>query len=629
MTSYSEYLGDFVTDPKRAHRSVLDYGDVKKPKYSRRKKRYGVPTDTLDWSGCYEEREACILAFYQMPLGKLPNIRNEKFMKHIKHFLNNLFAYDQIVQNKVFNIEEIYLRCLTEGPDFTKFIKKSRHFSLQYKISYTDGNIPDEYIHEEYDGYDSIIHERYLINWDETGDTLDWPYSLLEVDKSKNLSQFTNDWRQLWNTYHPSYKEGKRVFTFFQKIAQKKSSLLDSKKTVDLKNTWNRVETFGPYIASRRVVPVEAGNIRDTGVPDLVSLNKLKVLHKVVQEFCDRIPYSANTNFRKMNKRIERVRRKALHCHLDFKKFGLTFPREPINLILESIGLREYTIDVLLEVDGKIYETERGGVLGWFDQVVSLATITILVNLAKRENWRDFDMVQFNDDIEIGFDYISREEAHFRQQKMCLELESFGFLMSWRKIFTSEESIFLEDYAKFENRGFDMTKIQLAVMPFGKALSTQSRAEAKMLFAHGACFGYTDDLRIRIQEDFAPLFEDEYNAPIELGGWKYLGWNGLNTALEYADFHEIKYFLKMKDYKEPELPTKVSWIKSEVLVERHYEASQRREKPFMSISNIIKLDDRDVIFADDIRNYENTRLDFPEEEKPILPPRVYPRGNGG
>jgi len=635
MTSYSNYLGTLVTEPsERAEkRGNLLSTKLLEPIYEL--ERLGCPTNAIKWDLHDTDLQDCIKSCIDK--GFKHNVKkswNHELRVHLLYFRAALIAYDELVSDKVFSTEELYYRCLTEGPSYATYIKKCRAFSLQHKICLGNNNIPDEYIHEEYSGYDSILHERYLINWDESEDVLDWPYALIE-DKSIVTAEVRRGWTRLRSQYDLKGPKGDFIF-FTEPVAGKKSMTIDGQKTTDLKNVWtNHLGKLGDgWLAVRKVIPIEAGNVRDTGVPDVETLLKLKLLHKHIQSVTEKLPYSANCSHRLLNRRLARLRSKDLHIHIDFKKAGLTFPRASTNYIIGDLspGL-EITNFVLRTEEGDI-RTTRGGVLGWFDQAFSLVSISLLTDLACRQGWEDFDMLQFNDDIEIGFDEMEVEELEYRKSLIIDTLTNNGFILSHRKCFSSIESIFLEDYDKFYD--MDMSKYQLAITHYQTALTSKYNWEIKASFANGANFGYTTYLKDLVQGTTAQRFENEYGDPIELGGWKFLGSNDLNTALEEATPNQWNFFMAMKKYKEPHLTTKYVEVNLEKMLLRRKYVIQEACNPVELHASSISLDDKYMIpeseYAEMEIKYAVKHVFHPlideEEDAPLLPRRPVPPDKG-
>jgi hypothetical protein len=618
--NYNLYLGDFVEDPKyelsEDERLLTDSVN----KIGSTERYLGTPRGALKFEEVKDDVRIAQQFFIDYGYGPFPKGLKTQFRQHLAYFRANLDAYFELIRNTVFCKDEIYWRSITERGDFATFIKKSREQSLQNMISYAGGVLDEEYTHDTYDGYDSIIHERYLLNWDETEDVYDYHYSLMDSNDC-HVDEFRVKLRKLLKTY-PFEPDTNYKLPFLDKIAGKKTSLLDKCKTTDLPNVWSPGFEIGEgWCATRRVIPIEAGNIRDTGVPDISSLMKLKYMHHQVYRYLETLPFSGNSHFETLNRRISRLQGgKELYAHIDFKKFGFTFPRPIFNATVEELGIPECRIDdFILETDEGPLRTKRGGILGWFDAVVSIATIAILLDTATENGWRDFDMLQFNDDIEISFDDMSQPEAEIRLYKSCEALEYHDFILSWRKCFVSRMSIFLEQYDSFGDFNEKFSKTQLAVRHFATALVSPFRWETKLRFNLGHFYGYTAALRDEIFSKWPEREDDENSRTVETGGYWSTGFGGLNTALEEASWGDLAYFNGMRRYREPDMAPKWVYVDLSQLVQRRRKLVREtwvsdRPKP-----GVIKLDDKP-----EYGHEAKEALDLLAEdcEKPSLPPRL-------
>jgi len=163
---YERILGEQINEPMNIaspltidRRTADDLGS----EYHR--PRLGIPEGFVPW----ERNRTDIIKILERFNSKgyaagVPKDINVELRRHVEFFRNILDIYDHIIEYKVFCKDEIYYRCLAEGSSFTKFIKKCRAYSLQDKIALDNNPLDKNFIIEEYDGYDSIIHERYLIN---------------------------------------------------------------------------------------------------------------------------------------------------------------------------------------------------------------------------------------------------------------------------------------------------------------------------------------------------------------------------------------------------------------------------------------------------------------------------------
>jgi hypothetical protein len=557
---YSKYLGKFVEDPMTYWEDdIMPYHpNIRLRDYELRRPRLGVPEGMLPWESNKNDIDKVLFETFTRGHIYIPGNINSQLRQHLEHFRNCLDIYDIMVDKKVFSIDEIFHRSLSEGPAYTKFISKSRQQSLQAETAIDTVDTKDEYVHSEYSGYDSIIHERYLPYWDDSEDTVDWVYSLIPPEEGMiNDIEFRTIANRLINKWNWDQCIGPLQISFLPDIAGKVTSVnSEDGKTTQLKNAWALHDGSGPWMATRRVVPANGNKTRDTGVPDVPTLCKLKMIHQVCRRIGKVNNYVANCDGRTLIKRVERIKNKRRFLHIDFKKFGLTYLREHPNTLLDLLGLGHLSIDEFyLITDRGTVRTERGTVLGWLDPLVALVTSIILHDIKEKMSWDDMDFIIFNDDIEIGFDEKDESVLQLRRHIIISRLEHFGFIMSHRKIYISEMFIFLENY-EYPGK-LNMNKTQLVVKQFANALSTPYTWEAKSNFADAWRFYKSYRIKEMIQNSINCVFgPDEYEKPVELGGWTHHMSGGLNVGLLEADPGEIAFYIKMSRWKRPLLPEK-------------------------------------------------------------------------
>jgi hypothetical protein len=595
----------------------------RKPYYHRY--RLEVPLQPIKRSEHMKEiKETLDLLLHQGIGFKLPKTWKFEYRQWIAYFRNTLEIYELICKDRVFDIPELFERCIREGNDFTKFIKKSRAESLQWKecIEAMDYS---EYVHEEYSGYDSILHERYLIYWDDSEETVDWQYALIEPEEDfdeRLYREIVQDFLRSINM--TDYDESDEI-NVIEAVANKMTNKVSEKgETSLLKNTWG-LEGIGPWFATRRVVPTTPGMTRDTGVPDIETLNCLKVIHKHARILSEASKHSANCNIEALQNRISRVKRSRVFLHVDFKKFGLTVDRRIANIILEEIGKEDFKIkDVYLQTEDGTYKTKRGGgALGWCDPIFAVGVIAILCYIRKRYKI-DMDFIVFNDDVEIGFKQPgSYENLMVYKDIILTELSSFGFLISFRKVYLSRMFVFLEEYS-FARR-CNMEKNQLAVLPYAKSLSTKKHWKAKFNYSEGWQRVQSIDIKELCMNTFQGDHTD-YDRPYETGGWtrRYDHMSDLNLALVDASWDEISFFLKMSRYKEPHLMPKWEAISFKKMMKEKdlmiCEAQVIKPDP-----EKIELDTSKILSGDELDAYlfiVNPEIQDEQIAGPGLPPRV-------
>lgn len=554
---------------------------------------------------------------------EVPKDIDPELMQHVQHFRRCLQIYDMIVEKKVISIEEIYERCLLEGPKYAKFIKKSRAFSLQAKVAIE--TLPEsEYIHEEYSGYDSIFHERYLIYWDDSEETVDWPYSLLEVEKEVDIQSFKGYFKRLMNVYDLK-PDDDDLIPISDKIANKKSSLnvTKGKKTTLLKNTWGQ-DTKGDWFATRAVVPTSMHSTRDTGVPDIETLVHLKKIHKHVRKVCEKLPFSANCSNSMLHKRMDRIREGYWFIHIDFKKFGLTARRDLANAVLECLGLEHLKIPDVYLFDGEdVYKTVRGGgSLGWLDPLFSLVVITILYKARLENKLRYMDFISFNDDIEVCIkkEDATPEEIILIKDMICTELDKYDFLLSYRKIYCSRMMVFLEEYDK-AGEDLPMYKLQLCVGMYANSLTASTLWKAKMYYSEAHKYVQSVGLKELCMNSIRDYIPNSENVPIEIGGWTRLidPFTNLNYGLRDCSIEEMSYFLRVQRYKEPHLMPKWVIIGINDIERRKYEMT-RFVKTETRKPESLERDDPYIITEDDRHRLLLFQDQISESDIEELPP---------
>jgi len=575
---YNRILGPKINEPMNISGPlVIDRRTARSLSAEIYRPRLGIPTGFISWEENKLDIDKILSRFRNKGYtAGIPKNIDEDLQRHVEYFRNCLDIYDHMFEDTVFCRDELYYRCLAEGPAFTTYVKKCRAFSLQDKIALDANKIPDEYVLERYSGYDSIFHERYLIYWDDSNDTVDWPYSLIDT-KPINEEKFQEAVDELLQGIGCTDYCEPDYISLYEPIAKKVTSLANKGKTVLLKDAWKPMTSSlsQEWWATRRVVPTYPGSTRDTGVPDVETLCKVKLIHQHARFLSERCKHSANCSYPVMNTRINRMKKCNRFIHIDFKKFGLTANRQTANILLRRLGKSNLQInDFYLETEDEIYKTSRGSVLGWLDPLIALCIIAILLKLKKDNNWTDMDFIGFNDDFEIGFSHTTNVEKLEDRKRIILdELEEFDYILSYRKIYISKESIFLEQYNKFENNklGLTMSKMQLTVGYFAKSLSTPYSWEAKLYHALGHRYVRSKWISSICKETIKQLFPDEYDKPVELGGWEYSLENNISTCLEKAEHEDIVFFLKMLRYKEPHLMPKMVDVSIDAIFEqKHY-----------------------------------------------------------
>jgi len=487
--SYNDFLG-LIKEPLEEDRVLIEQRAIHENKESEYEfSRFGIPTGALSFTKETEGRERLIRHFISSGYSTFPSTKlNKNLKKHVAHFRCCLDLWEKLCPVRAMAKEEIYYRCLTEGPDFADWLKKARSTSFRAFTSETNTSIDEDYLIRNYTGYNCVLSERYLINWDDSDRTDDIRYAFMDpqkIDKERfrmRVKRFFSDFR---------ISEIDFPETFDMIGAMKNSVMHDPKlnKNLLMRSFWSKdINPYQPYYATRRVVPIEAGNVRDTGVGSPSTILKVKQLNMLARTISENVMYCANAPEKVCNARLKRVLQRNAFLHLDFKKFGLTFPRELTNVMIEEIGLvsgidtKHLVInEFFYEIEGEVYRTSSGTTLGWLDPINCLAVCAILHWLSREEEL-GFDFITFNDDVEIG-KFIKQDfnnSLELLRLAVVTEIGSFGIPISLDKTFGSRCSVFLERYAYYSQYGIDMYKEQLTVKAYAQSLCTIFPWQAKL-----------------------------------------------------------------------------------------------------------------------------------------------------
>lgn len=566
--SYNDLIGLFH-EPTEKQTKILEERRIKSDntEHDYDRVRYGLPHGAIK----HEEviNEVNLLVDYYFKHGyerwPAPNL-SPRFRKHVALFRASLDLYVEFSKDQVFSRDEIYVRCLREGPAFAEFIKKCRATCLRAKTSETQTEVEEEYYFDNYTGYNSIIDERYLIHWDDRDDVDDVKYCFIPQERNRD-KQFSKYLDEFWEDFGLDDTDWVTEFDMIGAIKNTKMYDPISKKTMLMRDFWDSsIDPNAPYYAKRSVVLTHPGSTRDTGVGDPSTILKVKQLNALARCISERVPYCANAPGPVCNARLKRVLKKNAFLHLDFKKFGLTFPRRMLNILIRKISkssginldhliINEFTI----EIDGEAYKTERGTVLGWLDSINSICVAIILHHLSKKCDLK-FDFVTFNDDVEISKRVASAipETLELLRCAIVTELDSFDIPISMKKTYGSKASVFLERYAYYQKEyGLDMYKEQLTVAAYAKSLVTEFPWQAKLYFSAAEQWTKSDYATDRCINTCPVEFrKDENTLPLWAGGWFIRRSNGLDLGMEDTDRLGLRLGIELSKFKSPRYATK-------------------------------------------------------------------------
>jgi len=587
--SYNDFLG-IIHTPEKQYMEEIESRTITRTDLSREYDfvRYGLPRGVISFEKTENDRNILLRHYYSQGYSTWPASKiGISLKRHVALLRASLDLWEEFAKDRVFSKEEIYVRSLKEGPAFTEYIKKCRSTSLRAYASETDTSIDEDYFVEGYSGYNSIIHERYLIHWDDTKDIDDVKYAFLPKGKERKRA-FRKMVRNLFSDMRIEEENFPESLDMLGILKNTKMYDPVTRRTALMREFWgDDIDTSAPYFARRTVVPTDPGSTRDTGVGDPGTILKVKQLNALARVISERLPYSANCSAYQANSRYRRVLRNNAFLHLDFKKFGLTFPRYLMNVVIEEIGRASkldtshlLIEDFFVEIDKEVYATTRGTMLGWLDSINSICVCAILHNLSNREEL-GFDFITFNDDVEISKRCHSDIKGTLELLRMAVitELDSFDIPISIDKTYGSKGSVFLERYAYFGNYGLDMYKEQLTVASYAKSLVTEYPWKAKLFFSAAELWTkstYATDRCI----DTCPIEfrKEEITLPVWAGGW-YLPIRGsMDYSLQETDAIGYYLGLHLSNWRPQKYSTRREYVSSnekiwKALNERAYQAN--------------------------------------------------------
>jgi hypothetical protein len=565
---YNNFLGLLYEPPEEYSTLIENRRKANNmPRHSYDKVRHGLPFGVVKHEESKGEIKILLDHYFKhgydnWPFSKLTT----EFRRHVAKFRACLDLWEELSTSKVFCKDELYVRCLREGHSFTEYVKKCRATCLRAKTSETETEIDEDEYFDEYTGFNSILDERYLIHWDDRETVHDIKHAFIPAKKDRT-ADFERMLDTMWEDFRLDDVEWPSEFDMIGSLKNTKMYDPVEKRSALMREFWSKdVSPSAPYFAKRTVVPTSPGKTRDTGLGDPSTILKVKQLNALARAISERLPYSANAPGPICNARLKRVLKKNAFLHLDFKKFGLTFPRKLMNSLIRKIGKSSgCNLDYLLidsfyvEIDGEVFQTERGTMLGWLDSMNSICFSAILHHLSKNEELM-FDFITFNDDVEISKRCESAlpETMELLRLAVISELDSFDIPISMKKTYASRASVFLERYCYFtEEYGLDMYKEQLTVEAFAKSLVTEFPWQAKMFFSAAWQWTKSEYARDRCIDTCPIEFrQDEIHMPLWSGGWYINRTNELDTSLNDCDRFGFRLGLELAKFHPPRYATR-------------------------------------------------------------------------
>jgi hypothetical protein len=437
--------------------------------------------------------------------------------------------------DKLYGKEDILKGTLLHGSEFTNRLKDEweyglRHFHQVFVLgrSYSTW--------KEVRHYNAIPPVQYLINWRETPD--DYKYMFIPVSDLSLIGEFKDTLESFLTedfempTEHDITSITK-VSVSLDLSARKKIPFYAARLS-PLGTRFSRV-----FKGQRTLVPVGAGNTRDTVVTTIDTFNTISMIDKIILRILNNVDESlVNESPSKFNDKLRRASRKSpgwIYYLRDIKKCGLTFPRELFLAVQEVLSevypekdfsyfdiFRNYSI--YMENWKPMQETNRGYCLGMANNLVTLCQCVIFEMIQRR--CPDVELQGFfgNDDSIISF-----------EQRLCSDIESncaliedtddivlrgLSVIKNPDKSFWSVWPIIFEEYGKEEFQGKES---RLAMALSAAKLAPDIRFAKCVVNALSPLFQGKDYER-RILSDIIyhwgyEFFPEEVDYSYSIGGW--------------------------------------------------------------------------------------------------------------
>jgi hypothetical protein len=469
-------------------------------------------------------------------------------------FLRTCLRYwEEIPIRKCLTSFDILEGCLTQGPLFAEWLKKCRIYTMISVIGLGDNTPPDEYILEDWEGYDSIFPETNLIHWVEDID--DFPHCMMPIPRKIGhlVPVYIQMLKEKWAPDELNLSGVNQKFRF---VKNSKVYSPSDNKSFYIKEAIDMVKEIRPgWYGKRSLVQALPGGGRDATVADPYTLVKIKMSNEIFTSIVTHHPNSAMTNYINLQTRMSRLWNCKTFLHLDFKKIGLTFPRNyfvQFGKAVEQvygISMDWFDFDDLYIQDGDTtYRTKRGYALGWMNEVVTLVIIAFIKNF-RHMCEIPFDFLVFNDDVEIGFNHSDIEMINVFKMSIIRYFESKEVFISIKKTFISNVSIFLENYYQSEEI-YNFNKYSIACRLYAKARLTSYPGYGKQLLHDAIGMWENEDIIREVvfhtKNEYKKV--SDLDVPFALGGyhvpWKHTLDDSLNETPSFVFFLKHLYLQK-------------------------------------------------------------------------------------
>jgi hypothetical protein len=454
----------------------------------------------------------------------------------------------------------VFYDCLYGQHRFASYLKKLRYVQYNYDVTEfrhdyivnLDNEVEEirvsngfETMLSEEGGYDSQFQEAFLPFWKETADDFQWAFKPLdEIGWSEIKDDFEQELEDLLDGC-PEEIFPPDELDYAHWISD--SSCFEGSIRKELTKN-GRKPTLQKFLNFKRaVIPVSPGNIRDSWMGDLDTWFTLKHYSFMFKQLIEPLDEALITNESTVLRRLRFLNRNpnTYWLELDWKKQGLTQPREPLKLILRVLDRRYPNLkiaDLITAIDNisvydketdKSYNPPRGLGLGHLLELVTIMHLTLIrLSGHKCRVLIDDSIIQLDGSNEYQ---IIDEMEHLRSL-----ISLSGVILSDTKVVISRAARIAERYtntSKFYHKNYE--KNSLMFLPLCRSFFGGNIAYAKLsLQALYNIYGIRrvrniyDSISLLLQSRLGhEVHEKESTLPVNLGGWKYHSETSFNQTL--------------------------------------------------------------------------------------------------
>jgi len=499
-----------------------------------------------------------IVSYYERPYRNVDIRVSEPVRSHLRRLLISIDGYLES-KNPVQTVDDI-ISAVSQGPEGISFLKKARKKNLIESSAGLPIVEPDWWptVHTQLiNDIGDMFNYNYLLDWELPAEE-DWKLGLEPVIQDDDtLFLFRETIRDLLPDRH-SFNEVAR-----EEILLRQSSSKSLISSGERHSNWRIKSSFlefsnEPLRGERCVVHTGPGSDRDTVMLTVNQLNSINWIDAQVRCILQEIPGNCMVDDpSKINKKIIRDGDKFnFFLNRDFKKEGITKPRNLLTIMLEELDLKypdlkfrevkDIYSGYFLTVDTVEYEMARGHGLGMANSLTTLMQLGIFhatLNVAHQHTDIPSGSAScgaYNDDFYAAFDQDNVMEEYWDIESLITT--GLGLVVEPDKSYRADSPTICEIYYKDMNakESYSRREVLLAL-----CCSSISRAKRHI---NSLSRSFDDDLLSEYLGEIISYWGyefsiDEVDQPFSFGGW--VSYSGRGVSLDTFFVKESESLLAM------------------------------------------------------------------------------------